>query len=76
MDKRLREIDVELLVRRYKQSPMLQVIRVYEIKKDKKYLVDYWCDICAIVMFELGPCDCCKDTNRLRKRPSDEYGTQ
>ena len=75
VDKRLREMEVELLVRRYKQLPMLQVIRVYEIKKDRKLIVDYWCDICAIVMFELGPCDCCQDTNRLRKRPSDEYGT-
>lgn len=75
IDKRLREMDVELLVRRYKQSPMLQVIRIYEFEKDKKVIVDYWCDVCAIVMFELGPCDCCQDTNRLRKRPSDEHGT-
>jgi hypothetical protein len=75
MDKRLREMEVELLVRRYQQLPMLQVIRVYELKDDTKYVVDYWCDVCAIVMFQLGPCDCCQDTNRLRVRPFDEVAT-
>lgn len=69
-DKRLREIDVELLVRRYAGSPMVQVIRIYEYRKDGNYIVDYWCDICAIVMFETGPCACCQDHNRLRKRPA------
>ena len=67
-DKRLRDMTVELLVRRYNGSPALQVIRMYEIKKDGKHQVDYWCDVCSIVMFEDGPCDCCQDHNRLRWR--------
>jgi hypothetical protein len=72
MDDRLREMDLELLVRHYEQPPMIQVIRVYEIQDGEKYILDYWCDVCAIVMFQLGPCDCCQATNHLRKRPADD----
>jgi len=68
-DERLRKMDLELRVRRFKGSPFIQVVNVYEITdKGEKYQVDYWCDICAIVMFEKGPCDCCQDHNRIRKR--------
>ena len=68
VDQRLREIDVELLVRQYAGSPMVQVIRLYALKKDGKYELDYWCDICAIAMFELKPCDCCQGPVELRER--------
>lgn len=67
-DDRLRDKSMEIVVRRHKKQPMLQVIRIYEFRKDKKYEVDYWCDVCAIVMFEKGFCACCQDTNRLRHR--------
>jgi hypothetical protein len=71
IDKRLRNTDMELLVRRYEGLPSIQVIRVYAVKKDGKFQLDYWCDVCAIVMFELGPCDCCQDANRFRERRVD-----
>jgi hypothetical protein len=67
-DKRLRDMEVELLVRRYDATPIIQIVKIHEIKDGKKYVVDYWCDVCAIVMFEMGPCACCQDDNRLRKR--------
>lgn len=67
-DERLRDKPMELVVRRHQKQPMLQVIRVYEFQNDKKYEVDYWCDVCAIVMFEKGFCACCQDNNRLRHR--------
>lgn len=67
-DERLRDIDVELLVRRYEGSPMVQVVRVYTIKPDGKYELDYWCDVCSIAMYELKPCECCQGTTRLRER--------
>ena len=38
------------------------------VKKDGKFELDYWCDICAIGMYESGPCDCCQEPNRLRER--------
>ena len=72
IDRRLRGLDVELLVRRYQDLPSIQVIRVYAVKKDGKFHLDYWCDVCAIVMFELGPCDCCQEPNRLRERRVDK----
>jgi hypothetical protein len=71
-DERLRAMDVELLVRRYDAVPMIQILKIHEIKDGKKYVIDYWCDICSIVMFETGPCACCQDDNRLRKRLVDE----
>jgi hypothetical protein len=67
-DERLRNREVELFVRRYQGVPMVQVIRVYTIKPDGRYLVDYWCDVCAISMVEDGPCDCCQAPNELRER--------
>jgi len=67
-DERLRGIDVELLVRRYEGSPMVQVIRVFALRDGKKYELDYWCDICAIAMFEIKPCECCQGPVRLRER--------
>ena len=68
-DPRLRKMDVELLVRQYTGSPQLQIIRVYAHEKGKKVQVDYWCEICAIAMYELKACDCCQGPIDLRRRP-------
>lgn len=70
-DERLRDVGMELVVRRYAGSPMLQVIRVYTLKEDDRYEVDYWCDICAIPMFELKQCECCQGPTRIRERKVD-----
>ncbi len=67
-DQRLRKIDLEVLARRYEGSPMIQVIRIFELAKDGKYELDYWCEICAIAMFELKECDCCQGPIELRRR--------
>ncbi len=71
-DKRLREMDIELLVRQYERSPMVQVIRVYAVDEHGKYEVDYWCEICAIDMYELKVCDCCQGPTELRRRKAQE----
>lgn len=73
-DERLRNIDLELLVRRYPGSPAVQVVRVYAIKPDGKYQLDYWCDVCSIAMYELKPCECCQGPTRLRERRVDDAG--
>ena len=70
-DPRLRDRDVELLVRQLPGTGLIQVIRVHFIKPDGKFVVDYWCDICAIAMYEDGPCQCCQQPNQLRERPVD-----
>lgn len=71
---------MEILVRRFRRSPVVQVVRVYLIKgdeqgRDVKYELDYWCDICSIVMYERKPCECCQGPVRIRLRrvpPSDD----
>jgi hypothetical protein len=67
-DERLGKMNVELLVRQHKGSPLIQVVRAYEITKDGKCELDYWCEICAIAMFELKECDCCQGPIDLRRR--------
>ncbi|MEX2176365.1 MAG: hypothetical protein WD872_18525 [Pirellulaceae bacterium] len=75
-DERFRKPEVELLVRRYAGSPAVQVIRVFEIVEGGKYELDYWCDICAIAMYELKPCECCQQEIELRRRKVDETQPQ
>ncbi len=72
VDSRLRNVDLQLLVRRYTDAPMIQVIRVFRPKDDGLYELDYWCDICAIPMFILKDCECCQGPTRLRERPVEE----
>lgn len=68
VDKRLREMPVELLVRRYAGVPAVQIIRIHEVTKEGLFEVDYWCDICSIAMYELKQCDCCQGPIELRRR--------
>jgi hypothetical protein len=68
VDARLRSIDLELLVRRYASVPMIQTIRVFRRKAEGLFEIDYWCDICAISMFTLKPCECCQGPTRLREQ--------
>jgi hypothetical protein len=67
-DQRLRELQVELLVRRYRGWPLAQIIRVFAVRADGLYEVDYWCEVCSIVMFEQKDCECCQEPNELRLR--------
>ena len=68
-DERLRALkDCELVVRRYRGSPMVQIVHLYSHEDGTKYELDYYCDICSIVMFELKPCDCCQGETELRRR--------
>ncbi len=71
-DQRLRGIELELQVRRYKGVPLVQVLRVYRLKDGKKVELDYWCEVCAIQMFELKQCECCQGPTILRERPMEK----
>jgi hypothetical protein len=68
LDPKLHEFDWELLVRRFPGSPFVQVVRTYVWRDGKKYEFDYWCDICAIPMYELKECECCQGPIRFRFR--------
>jgi hypothetical protein len=72
IDPRLRSMDVELLARKYHGTHAIQIVRVYEIVGERKYVIDYWCDVCAIAMFEMGSCSCCQAENELRKRSAED----
>lgn len=69
LDQRLRNRELELLVRRFDGSPFVQVIRIYSFQEGRKHELDYWCDICAIAMYELKECECCQGPIRIRERP-------
>ncbi len=68
LDERLRDVEMELLVRRFAGSPVVQIVRTYTMDGQDRYLLDYWCDICAIPMYELKACECCQGATRLRER--------
>lgn len=67
-DERLRNVPLELLVRRYPETSFAQVIGVFGQEKGKRVEIDYWCEVCAIAMYELKDCECCQGPIELRKR--------
>ncbi len=72
VDERLRKPEVEVLVRKYQGSPAVQIIRLFEVTKEGNLELDYWCDICAISMVELKPCECCQGETVLRRLKVEE----
>lgn len=72
LDERLHDVEMEIFARRFDGSPMLQVLKVYTIKDEKRYELDYWCDTCAIAMFELKACECCQGPTRIRERLAEK----
>lgn len=71
-DERLRNRQVDLVGFRQKQVPYLHVLTIfiYDEHGERQYM-DYWCDICAIPMYEIKPCDCCQAPNRIRFQKKD-----
>ncbi|HTM53420.1 MAG TPA: hypothetical protein VL175_05300 [Pirellulales bacterium] len=74
VDERLRDVELELLVRRYSGAPHVQVIRVRKHTPEGLRELDYWCDICAIRMYILKDCECCQGPTRLREEPAEAEG--
>ncbi len=71
-DDRLQNRKVELIGRRQPGVPYLQVLMIFLFdEKGERQYMDYWCDICAIPMYEIKPCDCCQADIRLRFQPKD-----
>ncbi len=73
-DERLRNVAMELQLRIFEQSPVAQIVQVYTVHDGAKFELDYWCDICAIPMYELKACECCQGPTRLRERKVEEDG--
>lgn len=71
-DERLRNRKVELVGYRRPGLPYLVVLQVFTFDdKGQRQYTDYWCDICAIPMYEIKPCDCCQEDIRLRFQPQE-----
>ena len=70
-DQKLRDRPVEIVGYRRPGVPYLQALVVYFFdKKGKREEFDYWCDICAIPMYEIKDCECCQGPSRHRYRPA------
>ncbi len=68
-DERLRDRPVELVVNRRPGVPWVSVLSIYlQDEKGKRAVVDYWCDVCSIPMYEIKDCECCQGPIRLRYR--------
>lgn len=66
-DRRLRNRPVELIVNRRPGGHYLQVLSIFTFsEKGERQATDYWCDICAIPMYEIKECECCQGPIRLR----------
>jgi hypothetical protein len=71
-DERLRDRSVDLVVNRRPGIPWVQVLSIYTFDdKGVRNITDYWCDICAIPMYEIKECECCQGPIRLRFRPQE-----
>ncbi len=71
-DKKLRGRPVEIVGYRQPGIPYLQALIVYfPNKKGEREEFDYWCDICAIPMYEIKDCECCQGPSRHRYRPAE-----
>lgn len=68
-DERLRDRPVELVANRRPGVPWVNVLSIYATDEDgKRAIVDYWCDVCSIPMYEIKDCECCQGPTRLRFR--------
>lgn len=71
-DDRLRNRDVELIGKRQKGIPYLQVLMVFTFDgKGNRQYTDYYCDTCGFPAYEIKQCECCQGPLRLRFQPRD-----
>ena len=70
-DKKLRDRKVDIVGYRRSGIPYLQALIVYFFNEEQERVeFDYWCDICAIPMYEIKACECCQGPSRHRYRPA------
>jgi hypothetical protein len=66
-DKSLLNRPMRLTARVVGDTPFLQVVTVQSVIKGKLHDVYYWCDVCAIRIYEPGSCPCCGDQVVLKE---------
>lgn len=71
-DERLRGRQVDLIAFKEPELPYLQVLTIYAFdERGTRQYVDYWCEICAIPMYEIQQCQCCQGEIELRFQPRE-----
>jgi len=71
-DEHLRDRPVELVGKRAKGVPYLQVLIIFTFDKNgTRQYTDYFCDTCGFAMYEIKPCECCQGPVHLRYQPRD-----
>ena len=71
-DAHLRNRPVELVGKRAKGVPYLQVLIVFTFDaKGVRQYTDYYCDTCGFAMHEIKTCECCQGPVHLRYQPRD-----
>jgi hypothetical protein len=71
-DEKLRNRRVELVGKRAKGVPYLQVLIIFTFdEKGTRQYTDYFCDTCGFAMYEIKPCECCQGPVHLRYQPRD-----
>jgi hypothetical protein len=71
-DEHLRNRPVELVGKRAKGVPYLQVLIVFTFDEHgTRQYTDYFCDTCGFPMYEIKPCECCQGPVHLRYQPRD-----
>jgi hypothetical protein len=71
-DAHLRNRPVELVGKRAKGVPYLQVLIVFTFDaKGVRQYADYYCDTCGFAMYEIKTCECCQGPVHLRYQPRD-----
>jgi hypothetical protein len=71
-DEHLRNRPVELVGKRAKGVPYLQVLIIFTFdEKGTRQYTDYYCDTCGFAIYEIKPCECCQGPVRLRYQPRD-----
>jgi len=71
-DAHLRNRAVELVGKRAKGVPYLQVLIIFTFdEKGTRQYTDYYCDTCGFAIYEIKPCECCQGPVHLRYQPRD-----
>jgi hypothetical protein len=71
-DEHLRNRRVELVGKRAKGVPYLQVLMVFTFDEHGiRQYTDYYCDTCGFAIYEIKPCECCQGPVHLRFQPRD-----
>ena len=72
LDERYRQLDLQIVARRFPNTEFIEVIKYQTWRNDKPFDLDYFCIVCNISVYQPGPCECCQDPVEYREVPATE----